>query len=176
MDQGASKRRAPLKTSSAVMLLWYRLTTVLDNSVNFYVSHFLPMNLDISCVNSVINPIIMSVLTGFFSTRDSVAPGNYGLHDQIEAINWVKRFISYFGGDPNRITIGGQSAGAMSCSLLTLSPISQSECLPGMNIFHPNWTDIFSNPKLEPHLPTFFCPSQSHPHLTIHGKFVQLRF
>uniref|UniRef100_A0A914W7W1 Carboxylic ester hydrolase n=1 Tax=Plectus sambesii TaxID=2011161 RepID=A0A914W7W1_9BILA len=62
---------------------------------------------------------------GFFSTRDSTIPGNVGLLDQIEAINWVKRYISYFGGDPNSITIGGESAGAMSVSLLTLSPVSQ---------------------------------------------------
>jgi carboxylesterase type B len=65
---------------------------------------------------------------GFFSTRDSVIPGNMGLMDQIEAINWVKRYISYFGGDPNTITVGGQSAGSMSVSLLTMSPKSQSAC------------------------------------------------
>jgi carboxylesterase type B len=67
--------------------------------------------------------------TGFFSTSDSVIPGNMGLMDQIEAINWVKRYISYFGGDPNMITIAGHSAGSMSVSLLTMSPKSQSTCL-----------------------------------------------
>ncbi len=47
--------------------------------------------------------------------------------DQIEALNWVNRYIAYFGGDPKRITIGGHSAGSMSVSSLTLSPKSQSK-------------------------------------------------
>jgi carboxylesterase type B len=54
--------------------------------------------------------------------------------DQIEAINWVKRYISYFGGDPNTITVGGESAGGMSSSLLTLSPLSQSRLCPLHNV------------------------------------------
>ena len=40
--------------------------------------------------------------------------GNYGLYDQYTAIKWVKHNISAFGGDPDNITIMGQSAGAMS--------------------------------------------------------------
>uniref|UniRef100_A0A914WR09 Carboxylic ester hydrolase n=1 Tax=Plectus sambesii TaxID=2011161 RepID=A0A914WR09_9BILA len=61
---------------------------------------------------------------GFFSSRDSAAPGNMGMLDQIEALNWVKRYISYFGGDPNAVTIDGESAGGESVSLLTLSPLT----------------------------------------------------
>ncbi len=44
--------------------------------------------------------------------------GNYGFMDQIAALKWVKKNISAFGGDPDNITIGGQSAGGMSVSLL----------------------------------------------------------
>ncbi|XP_063794569.1 bile salt-activated lipase-like [Pseudophryne corroboree] len=59
---------------------------------------------------------------GFLSTGDANAPGNYGLWDQHMAIAWVKRNIAAFGGDPENITIFGESAGAASVSLQTLTP------------------------------------------------------
>lgn len=49
------------------------------------------------------------------------ACGNYGLHDQVAAIRWVQKHIGDFGGDPGRITIMGQSAGAMSVTNLCYS-------------------------------------------------------
>lgn len=51
--------------------------------------------------------------------------GNYGLYDQLTALQWVRRNISAFGGDPDNITIMGQSAGAMSVQQHCLSPISK---------------------------------------------------
>ena len=48
--------------------------------------------------------------------------GNYGMMDQIQALEWVQKNIGNFGGDAGNVTIFGQSAGALSVSLLTLCP------------------------------------------------------
>jgi len=51
--------------------------------------------------------------------------GNYGIEDQIAALRWTKENIRSFGGDPDRITIAGQSAGAMSVQCLLASPLTE---------------------------------------------------
>jgi len=50
--------------------------------------------------------------------------GNYGLYDQLTALHWIRDNIEAFGGDPENITIMGQSAGAMSVQQLSLSPLA----------------------------------------------------
>ena len=51
--------------------------------------------------------------------------GNYGLMDQIAALQWVRRNIGGFGGDPGKVTIAGQSAGAACVSILMASPLAR---------------------------------------------------
>lgn len=51
--------------------------------------------------------------------------GNYGMLDLIFALQWVQRNIKNFGGDPSKVTIFGESAGAMSCHILCASPLAK---------------------------------------------------
>eukprot|EP00012_Vannella_robusta_P001819 CAMPEP_0206190188 /NCGR_PEP_ID=MMETSP0166-20121206/4606_1 /ASSEMBLY_ACC=CAM_ASM_000260 /TAXON_ID=95228 /ORGANISM="Vannella robusta, Strain DIVA3 518/3/11/1/6" /LENGTH=550 /DNA_ID=CAMNT_0053606229 /DNA_START=517 /DNA_END=2166 /DNA_ORIENTATION=- len=78
-------------------------------------------------VNSTSDTIIVTTnyrlgALGFFATPE--LKGNYGFEDQQMALHWVQDHISAFGGDPTRVTIFGQSAGAMSVTLHTISPSS----------------------------------------------------
>ncbi|XP_071810071.1 carboxylesterase 4A-like [Asterias amurensis] len=62
---------------------------------------------------------------GFLSTSDVSAMGNYGLLDQGVALHWIGSHIKQFGGDPDRITIMGESSGAMSVSLQLMFSLSE---------------------------------------------------
>lgn len=70
-------------------------------------------------------------LLGFYANSELAAKegtsGNYGHMDQIAAFHWVRRNIAAFGGDPDRITIFGQSAGASSVQTMCASPLTKDE-------------------------------------------------
>ncbi|XP_019605336.2 liver carboxylesterase 1 [Rhinolophus sinicus] len=66
---------------------------------------------------------------GFFSTGDEHSRGNWGHLDQLAALHWVQDNIANFGGNPDSVTIFGESAGGESVSVLVLSPLAK-------NLFH----------------------------------------
>ncbi|CAG9859230.1 unnamed protein product [Phyllotreta striolata] len=62
---------------------------------------------------------------GYAATGDDVVPGNNGFKDQTMALKWVKKNIAKFGGNPDQITIFGQSAGGGSTNIHLVSPLSR---------------------------------------------------
>ncbi|KAE8752521.1 Carboxyl/Cholinesterase 03 [Frankliniella occidentalis] len=63
-------------------------------------------------------------ILGFFTTLDGNAPGNWGLWDQVAAIDWVQSKIAAFGGNRKNITLFGHGAGGVSVGLHVISPMS----------------------------------------------------
>lgn len=66
-------------------------------------------------------------ILGFLKLKDTSlgVPGNAGLKDQVLALKWVQKNIRKFGGDPNNVTIFGESAGSASVNYLVISPASK---------------------------------------------------
>lgn len=62
---------------------------------------------------------------GFMTTPVQEAAGNMGMYDQILAFRWIRANAEFFGGDPELITVAGESAGAMSAALFLLSPMTR---------------------------------------------------
>lgn len=72
-----------------------------------------------ACLNFLSNVSCVSRI--FRSTGDEHAQGNWGLLDQLAALRWVQGNIEVFGGDPQSVTVAGESAGAISASILVMN-------------------------------------------------------
>ena len=62
---------------------------------------------------------------GLAAESETGTTGNYGLLDQIKALEWVQQNVAAFGGDPGNVTLAGESAGAASVSALCTSPLAK---------------------------------------------------
>jgi para-nitrobenzyl esterase len=85
----------------------------------------LTQNVIVVCINYRLGSIGFWSLPGLAAENVDGTAGNFGLLDQQRALHWVQRSISSFGGDPSRVTIGGESAGALSVFGLLASPLSK---------------------------------------------------
>ncbi|KAI0739014.1 carboxylesterase from carbohydrate esterase [Daedaleopsis nitida] len=84
---------------------------------------------------------------GFLSLNDGKTNGNFGLADQIAALDWVRKHIAAFGGDKDRITVFGQSAGAASVRALMGSPKAigkYAATIPMSNLAGLNFASTYS--------------------------------
>ena len=86
-------------------------------------------------------------LWGFLSTGDNHAPGNLGLWDQHIAIKWVHDNIDAFGGDPNKVTIFGESAGAFGVTYQSLYHGNEGLFQRVVALSGTLWTPADNNPK-----------------------------
>ncbi|CAH8442692.1 unnamed protein product [Dicrocoelium dendriticum] len=120
---------APLDSASqpneklAVMLWIYGGSFYMGtSSLSVYEGRFLAarQNIIVASMNYRVGPF------GFLYTESADVPGNMGLWDQRMAMKWIKDNIDSFGGDPERITLFGESAGAVSVSAHVISPWSHS--------------------------------------------------
>ncbi|XP_059486020.1 juvenile hormone esterase-like [Neocloeon triangulifer] len=110
--------RAPAKPLP--VMVWFYGGAFVDGSGLIYgPDFFMDHDVVIVTLNYRLGPL------GFMSLEIDEIPGNAGLFDQIEALRWVKSHIHNFGGDPNEVTIFGESAGASSVSFLSISPLAK---------------------------------------------------
>ncbi|TRY73092.1 hypothetical protein TCAL_02196 [Tigriopus californicus] len=87
------------------------------------------MKMDASRLGDVADVIVVAINyrvgpLGFMCLNTEEAAGNMGMLDMVTALEWVQNNIQHFGGDPNQVTIFGESAGSASIGHLLLSPLT----------------------------------------------------
>ncbi|XKL67712.1 hypothetical protein PGB90_003203 [Kerria lacca] len=88
-------------------------------STSYNAEYFMDRNVILVTINYRLGPL------GFLSLGNNIISGNYGLKDQIHALKWIQKNIKAFGGNPDKVTLFGHSAGAISTNLHMFSPLSK---------------------------------------------------
>lgn len=104
----ARRGRQPPKSSLLPVMIWVHGGGFYLGSGEIDPSPLLEKGVVVVSINYRLGPL------GFFSLGNPSISGNQGLKDQVEAFRWVKQNILAFGGDPQKVTIFGESAGSMS--------------------------------------------------------------
>ncbi|XP_013395779.1 carboxylesterase 1C [Lingula anatina] len=104
-------------TTRKAVMVWIHGGGFMNGGTNVYHFHEFAIQGDVIVVS--VNYRLGAF--GFLSTGDVNAPGNAGLWDQIEGLKWVRDNIENFGGDPNNVTIFGESAGGSCISQLAMT-------------------------------------------------------
>lgn len=65
---------------------------------------------------------------GFLSSGTKELPGNVALWDMVTAVQWVRNYIGFFGGNPYRIVVMGHDTGASSALMVALSNVAKGKC------------------------------------------------
>ena len=91
-------------------------------------------------------------MLGFLSLADANLAGNMGLLDQVMALKWVQNNVREFGGNPDRVTIMGESAGSWSVFYHMMSPLSKGlfQQVIGQSgtVMSPAWKEYNENEAL----------------------------
>lgn len=114
---------AKLKPNSSVMVFIhggsYKSGTIFDT---FYNGRFIAKLGDVVVVSLAYR---LNVFGFLYAGEGNTKTGNAGLYDMLLGLHWVKQNIHKFGGDPNKVTIFGRSAGSFAVGTLILSPLAK---------------------------------------------------
>lgn len=95
------------------------------SEIEFDGAEFAKRGIILVTINYRLGPLGFLALPQLALEDPAQTTGNYGILDQIAALRWVKENIASFGGDPDRVTVFGQSAGAVSVQTLCNSPLGR---------------------------------------------------
>jgi len=119
---------APAGVKSAPVLLWIHggaLSTGSSSETVYDGAHLAAQGVVVVSINYRLGVLGWLAHPGLSAESPDGVSGNYGLLDQIAALQWVKRNISAFGGDPSNVTIAGESAGGLSVMYLMIAPAAR---------------------------------------------------
>ncbi|MDI1282264.1 carboxylesterase family protein [Brevundimonas sp.] len=116
---------APAQAHKAPVLLWIHGGSLVNGAGSEAIydgARFAGQGIVVVSINYRLGPLGWLAHPGLSAESPDNISGNYGLMDQIQALRWVHRNIDAFGGDPDNVTIAGESAGALSVLYLMAAP------------------------------------------------------